>query len=131
MGKTTRNQLDATMSVRPSGTRQWRNRYGYHRLDGPAIVFAGGGEEWWINGQLHRVDGPAVETCIGCKEWYLHDKRHRLGGPAVEYRSTLGQKIQYWVRGVRFTENEYYLYVDQLTGEVLVPPGKKLTYEDD
>lgn len=34
----------------------------------------------------------------------------------------------WFVNGQQFSESEFYRYVDTLSGEVLVPPGKKLHF---
>jgi hypothetical protein len=69
-----------------------------------------GAEEWRYRGALHRTDGPAKTSYLG------HE---------------LGLQQQYWVYGRRFTEDEFNLYIDQITGDVMVPPGKKLTYDGE
>lgn len=79
-----------------------------------------------IDSILSEVDGPAMVYPSGTQSWYIHGKLHRIGGPAIE--TDKGNKA-YFVDGRRFTEAEYYRYVDQDTGEVLVPSGKKLAYE--
>lgn len=61
----------------------------------------------------------------GTTEWLTRGLLHRTDGPAVERK---GWVCEYWVYGQRLTEDEFYLYVDQLTGDVLVPPGKELTF---
>jgi hypothetical protein len=87
-----------------SGVQVWVNRERKrHRSDGPAVVYTNGTTEWWVSGKLHRTDGPAIEYRTGGCIWY--------------------------VQGRRFTEEEFNLYVDQLTGEVLVPIGKKLYFD--
>lgn len=77
-------------------------------------------------GKLHRINGPAVEFPDGTKYWYKNDIRHRLNGPAIQHAD--GDDM-YYVDGRRFTENEFYKYVDQGTGEVFAPPGKRLYYD--
>jgi hypothetical protein len=83
----------------------------------------------WLDdrGLLHRVGGPAVvHTRCDTSCWYHFGKRHRLDGPAVE----TGDGHDEWhVNGREFTEDEFYRYVDQLTGEVFVPPGKILVHD--
>lgn len=50
-------------------------------------------------------------------------------GPVINHsRSHSGT---YTVNGREFTEEEFNLYVDQETGEVLVPAGKKLENDDE
>jgi hypothetical protein len=77
-------------------------------------------------GQLHREGGPAIEWRDGRKYWYRYNECHRLDGPAIENEQGVNM---YYVDGRRFTEDEFYRYVDQTTGEVLVPPGKKLKHD--
>jgi hypothetical protein len=121
---------NSTMRVaQPSGTVYWIDSLGlYHNNSGPAVVYSNGSKEWYIQGTLHRMDGPAIERVHGPDEWLLNGKRHRLGGPAVESKCYKWCPDQYWVHGRNFTEDEYYRFVDQLTGEMFTPPGKKLAY---
>lgn len=98
-----------------------------HRLDGPAMIGPHGHSEvWYHHGQRHRVGGPAVEYKNGNRIWYQFDKLHNIDGPAV---ITDYSHKEWWVNGRRFTEEEFNLYVDQLSGEVLIPPGKKLRHD--
>lgn len=116
---------DPPTTVFRDGTKRWLVNGHPHRDGGPAIVRANGTKLWYQHGQLHNDGGPAVELSDGSKEWYQRGQLHRLGGPAVE--SPTGRK-EWWVNNREFTEEEFYMYVDQDTGEVLVPPGKKLAY---
>lgn len=97
-----------------------------HCDDGPAMATIHGDQYWYKHGQPHRIGGPATKMASGEEEWYVDGKRHRIDGPA-----SLGphSPIYWFVGGRRFTAEEFDLYVDQTTGEVLVPPGKKLTYD--
>ena len=92
---TTSVQYDEGSGVaeRCTGNRYWRVEGEYHRLDGPAIMYANGTSIWYINGDLHREDGPACEYTNGTKCWYINGKRHREDGPAIEYAS--GSEYQY------------------------------------
>jgi hypothetical protein len=107
------------------GQKQWWVDGKLHRVGGPAVVTPWGDEQWCENGHTHRDDGPAV-TSESHKSWYRHGRRHRVDGPAVE---TKDGRDEWWVNGRKLTEDEFYRYVDQETGEVLIPPGKKLSYE--
>jgi hypothetical protein len=107
--------------------QQWWYHYGsLHRLDGPAFTDKVGGQWWYVNGQLHRLDGPAEITGLGSFRWHRKGKLHRIDGPAVQL--TNGDQLWY-VNDRQLTAEEFYRYVDQLTGEVFVPPGKKLQYD--
>lgn len=97
-----------------------------HRLDGPAVKMADGHEEWQVHGKYHRDGGPAITWVTGTQEWYQNDKLHRVDGPAV---TRPDGDDEYYVDGQPLTEEEFYRYVDQITGEVLIPPGKKLTHD--
>jgi hypothetical protein len=109
------------------GSVSWEDDDGkLHREDGPAAIYADGSKAWAIHGLYHRVDGPAIQYSTGQTEWRINGKRHRLGAPAVTTED--GDK-EYWVNGRQFTEGEFYRYIDQDTGEVLAPPGKKLAYD--
>lgn len=119
---------DPPTHIRSDGTKEWLDASGRpHRVDGPAIIRPSGHMVWCQHGKMHRDDGPAVEFANGTTCWYKHDKRHRLNGPAIY--SSRGD-YEWWANNRQFTEDEFYMYVDQETGEVLVPPGKKLTYDD-
>lgn len=78
-------------------------------------------------GNFHRSCGPAIEWVDNTFEWYKHGKHHRLDGPAIMREDGT---CSWWVDGRRFTEDEFYMFVDQNTGEVLAPPGKRLTYDE-
>lgn len=113
-----------------------------HREDGPAVLYRNGNEEWWLDGERHRVGGPAISYSCGYRKWIVQDKLHCTCGPAVIHTCgslhvdgacignplshPLGPRIIWYANGRRFTEREFNLYVDQITGEVLVPPGKRL-----
>lgn len=112
--------------IEVSGTEMWLKHGRMHRDDGPAVVHYYGDKLWYRDGKLHREDGPACTYRNGTKEWYRDGTRHRVDGPAVEYPD--GLMDQYWVNGQQLTEEEFYLYVDQETGEAFVPPGKKLCW---
>lgn len=109
-----------------SGTcTEWRKANGkLHRLNGPAIEWKSGAKEWWVDGKLHRLDGPAREFNPG-KEWWVNGALHRTDGPAKMWASG---HDEWYVNGIRLSDEEFDLYVDQTTGEVFVPPGKKLQY---
>jgi hypothetical protein len=118
---------NSTKTAHPIGGTHWQDADGkLHRDDGPAheSTYV---KAWYRHGQRHRDDGPALEYTNGSKVWYQHGLMHRIDGPALEYPD--GLMDQYWVNDKRFTEEEFYKYVDHLTGEVLIPPGKKLTHD--
>jgi hypothetical protein len=121
----------ATRNVRSTGTVEWLDSSGqFHNKDGPAIEYVIGIHEWYRHGLLHREDGPAEVNCAdGTGKWYLNGVLHRLGGPAV-VKCMPWLLDEYWVHGARFSEDEYYRYVDQLTGQVFVPPGRSLLYKN-
>jgi hypothetical protein len=115
----------------------------FHREDGPALGYSDGTEMWYIHGVLHRNDGPAVVSVLSdgytnndsiersrnvcyTREWFVDGKRHRTDGPAIERD---GWTNDYYVLGRPLTESEFYQYVDTLTGDVLIPPGKMLRHE--
>lgn len=111
------------------GTILWKTRgVTLHRDDGPAIEHACGTREWYRDGKLHRLDGPAIYGGHGPELWYAEGKLHRIGGPAIDRGSKVKYIDEYFVHNQKFTEDEYYRYVDQITGEVFVPVGRKLTY---
>lgn len=141
----------AHRTVQPGGTVVWTDEWGsVHRDDGPAVEYPDGTSTWYKHGALHRLEGPAHADSEG-EVWYKDGKMHRDGGPAqVKYGHgeswlTNGQyhrlggpaRIQYgpcglkeyYIHDRRFTEDEYYRYVDQDTGEVLIPVGKPLKHD--
>lgn len=120
----------------------WEGRV-RHREDGPAVTFTEGGEQWWQKGQLHRDGGPAVVYRCGYEEWRVRGQLHCLTGPALVHRcgcwhnvgrcvkiNPLASSIEWWVHGRQLIEEEFYRYVDVTTGEVFIPPGKTLTYDE-
>lgn len=118
---------DPPTYVMPGGSKEWRDKnLKLHRIGAPAIVRPNGDTCWYVDGKLHREDGPALDWTNGHKTWYKNGMCHRIDGPAS---IVPGHGCAYFVGGRRFTEDEFNLYVDQETGEVLVPPGKKLTYD--
>lgn len=105
----------------------WYDKDGrLHRDNGPAhdSIWV---RAWYKHGKRHRDDGPAIDVTHGAKEWFRDDKRHRTDGPAIDYAD--GFFDQYWVNDRRFTEEEFCLYVDTFSGEVLIPPGKTLLHD--
>jgi hypothetical protein len=109
------------------GVSRWFDNDGKVHSEGdlPAVVDPRGDKQWFRHGVLHREGGPSYISADGQKVWYSNGKCHRLDGPAVEQ----GDKRYYFVDDRQFTEDEFYRYVDQETGEVLLPPGKKLHYD--
>ena len=63
------------LSVYTDGTQVWRNAYGLHRDDGPAITWSDGSQRWYQNGKYHRNDGPAIIFANGTQLWYQNGKR--------------------------------------------------------
>lgn len=110
-----------------NGSKAWYCGGALHRDDGPAIECIDGTKRWYKDGLLHRDDGPAEIYPAGTKLWFQDGLLHRLDGPAIESRTNLHA---WYVRGRRLTEAEFYLYVDHLTGELVVPVGKKLRHDD-
>lgn len=108
------------------GSKHWYKRGKLHRIDGPAWIDKDVCR-WYQNGKLYRADGPSVEFSDGTKEWRTDYKLHRIDGPAIEGGPS-GREF-YYVDNRRFTEDEFYKYVDHITGEVFIPPGKELTYD--
>lgn len=131
--------------TRSDGTVEWRTDDRLHRVGAPAKIYPDGGEEWWVNGRLHREGGPAVKYACGYVRWHEDDRIHCLHGPAVVHRCgywhtdgkcitshgrnpLLADRQEWYVRGRQFTEEEFIRYVDTLTGEVFVPPGRFLLH---
>jgi len=119
------HRLDGPAIEWKNGTKEWWVNGKLHRIGAPALEWDDGTRQWWFNGKLHRLDGPAYEGASGTKEWHMNGKRHRTDGPAVEH---VNGTRQWWVNDTRLSEEEFNLYVDQDTGEVFIPPGKKLRH---
>lgn len=78
---------------------------------------------------FYRGDGPCNTVCRysnGDVEYMSWGSLHRIDGPAVEHPNKPGQ---YWIHGQRYTDKEFTLYVDHISGELFLPIGKKLTYD--
>lgn len=108
----TKSKVIIDSVTKSEGSTRRRTRYGYVWLDS--------------KGKVHRIDGPAVDQVDGVKEWYKHGTLHRLDGPAIEWADG---PVEYYVDGRQFTEDEFNCYIDHATGEVFVPPGKKLRHD--
>jgi hypothetical protein len=63
--------MQPVMSIDSDGDTVWRNWTGYHREDGPAIVWRDGRKDWRVNDKAHRTDGPAIEFANGGVSWWL------------------------------------------------------------
>ena len=51
---------------------------GYHRLDGPALIWPDRAEQWYKHGKLHRDDGPAaLWPERGIEVWYKDGKKYQ------------------------------------------------------
>ena len=72
-----------TGRLRKDGSRRWMVDGEYHRLDGPAIIWANGQQDWYQNGKRYRLDGPVVIDSGGTQYWYKNHEHHRVDGPAV------------------------------------------------
>lgn len=151
MGKSN-PQVQLIVNVNAQGSRIFHNDKGLlHNETGPAVINPRGEFAWYYDGLLHRVGGPAVKTLSGYELWMIHGRSHRVGGPATTYsdglcvwcergenhridgpavcaKSGLELFNEWYVRGLRFTETEFNLYVDQVHGDILLPPGKMLYY---
>jgi len=67
--------MEPVPTIGSEGTQVWRvNRTSYHRLDGPAIIWANGTQEWWVNDLRHRTSGPAIIWANGTQSWYVNGK---------------------------------------------------------
>jgi hypothetical protein len=97
-----------------------------YSLANECVTLSNGCKQWRKDGLIHRVDGPAEVHPNGSKVWIQNGLLHRVGGPAIEFYPSGNS---WYIQGRQFTIDEYYLFVDQTTGEVFVPPGKKLLYE--
>jgi hypothetical protein len=95
---------DSIKSIDRYGNKIWKNEIDqYHRLDGPACIWADGTQYWYINGERHRLDGPACIWADGTQAWFVNGKYHRLDGPAI-----------IWVDGTQY----WYVNDNNITKEV-------------
>lgn len=76
------HRTDGPAMLYPDGREEWYRNGVFHREDGPAIC-GGAVQAWYRDGVRHRVDGPAYVTSEGREEWFLNGVRHRDGGPAI------------------------------------------------
>ncbi len=86
------------------GIVEWTMSGKYHKEDGPSII----GEkmdQWWVNDVLHREDGPAISS-PGVEEWWFKGVRHRKDGPALTMTDGINTLHEYWIHGVKVTEEE-------------------------
>jgi hypothetical protein len=63
--------MQPVMSIDSDGDTIWRGYEGYHRTDGPAIIWQSGRKDWRVNDKHHRTDGPAIEYADGRVRWFL------------------------------------------------------------
>lgn len=105
---------------RRDGQEKWYRNGVLHREDGPAFISTEV-KAWYKDGNRHRIGGPAIEGVDGSFQWYENGQLHRLDGPA---RYANGG-YSWYVRGEYFTEDEFYRFVDTLSGEVFWPVGRK------
>ena len=89
----------------------------YHRLDGPAVIYASGTKEWYVDDTRHRLDGPAVESSNGDKSWWVRGRLHRLDGPAVELSDGTNE---WYINGEELTKDEFdeYLKKKEVSKEI-------------
>ena len=68
--------LTLTLTVDQHGTRFYSNSQGlWHRVHGPAVIWANGDGSWWLNDRLHREDGAAITYSNGECEWWVDGQR--------------------------------------------------------
>ena len=84
--------------------REWQVDGKYHRVNGPAKIWAGhlNRQEWWLDGRRHRVGAPAVIDGEHYQYW-LNGKRHREDGPAC----VKGEYRNWFLDGKLLTEEEF------------------------
>lgn len=94
------------------GTKRWYYHGYLHRTDGPAEIvrpsdISAGYRTWWVNGKLHRTDGPAILYNNGRIMWYESGQRHREDGPAIIDRN----HQKYYIRGVYYTKEAFEEFI--------------------
>lgn len=68
---------------------------------------------WYKEGVLHRENGPAIEAGVGFEAWYVNGKLHREDGPAVKQSSGGKGEWEWYLYGVRYSEEEFYSYIEK------------------
>ena len=53
----------------------WWKNHQFHRVSGPAVIYADGTQWWYRDGKLHRFDGPAIIRADGSQEWWEDGKK--------------------------------------------------------
>jgi hypothetical protein len=77
------------------------------------------------NGEFHRLDGPAIISKNG-QSWFKHGKRHRLDGPAIKTNDGF---VAYFVNGQQLSREEFLMFVDPITGNLVVPLDHKFKHD--
>jgi hypothetical protein len=94
--------------------------YTQHPTDGcSAVEFESGDKVWFKDGKIHKIGGPAIIQG-SFQAWYCMGRLHRTDGPAIVRKDG---DSEWWVDGTMLSEDEFYRFVDQDTGEVLIPPN--------
>jgi hypothetical protein len=107
------NNNDKPTRIDSDGCKFWEVDGKLHRENGPAIEAKSGTKVWYINGLQHRDDGPAMETHCGKKVWFKHGKAHREDGPAVEDEVNGLNLKEWWIDGVKYSEQEFNFIILQ------------------
>jgi len=94
--------------------------YTQYPTDGcSAVEFESGDKVWFKDGKIHKIGGPAIIQG-SFQAWYCMGRLHRTDGPAIVRKDG---DSEWWVDGTMLSEDEFYRFVDQDTGEVLIPPN--------
>jgi hypothetical protein len=119
-------QTQTLIDIEKHGSRVFHDDKGrLHHETGPAVHNPYGEYAWYYHGLLHRIGGPACKDNSGFELWAEHGQPHRTCGPAKTYHTGAQE---WYVRGLRMTALEFDLYIDQDNGDILIPPGKKMSY---
>ena len=87
--------------VDQDGDLVWVENGSYHRLDGPAIIFAdGGGFHWRRRGGFHCEVGPALEYLSGKPGWFLDNTKYTfdkwlIATPGLSAEEKVMLKLKY------------------------------------
>jgi hypothetical protein len=96
--------IKSTMTEDEFGNKSWKLPNGdYHRLDGPAIIYADGTEAWFKDDLKHRENGPAITYTNGNLTWFINGLLHREDGPAMVW----GRLNKYFINDVYYSALEY------------------------
>jgi hypothetical protein len=103
-----------------------KDRFEYHRLDGPAIEELDSTKFWYRNGKAHREDGPWYVDANGTMEWRLDGVLHREDGPAIE----IPELVVAWYRNGKLHREDGPALISPDGTEEWFLNGKQITMKE-